>query len=137
MNRFVWQAAVILLLAIFVSVLIISCGTGNNNDDVIGGPCTYNNIPGTANIISIGTVTGGVAVSFVFTPTDPNVTPKYGEGNNGTLFTAGGSLPSAGLISLNGITLGETFPAVREEINTGTCTPWLYTFPTLTSLYGG
>ena len=133
--RYVWQTIVILSVAAFVSILILSCG--NDNSELVGGPCTYSNVPGTANITSIVTVTGGVAASFVFTPTDPNATPKFGEGNNGTLYTGDGALPSADLISLNGITVGETLYAIREEAITGTCMPWLYAFPTLTNLYGG
>jgi hypothetical protein len=130
-----WYAVIILSISVFVSILVFACGTGTN-EDPIGGPCSYSSTPGTANITSIATDTNGVAASFVFTPTDPNATPKYGEGNNGTFYTGTGSLPSAGLLSINGITVGATFPAVREEITTGTCTPWLYTFPTLTNLYG-
>ena len=86
--------------------------------------------------MSIDTVTGGVAASFAFTPTDPNTTAKYGEGNSGILYTGSGQLPSVELISSNGITSGEFLPAIREEIVMGACTPWLYTFPTLSNLYG-
>jgi hypothetical protein len=140
MIRYYRQMIVILSVCVLVSVLILSCSSSNQGTigptGPVGGPCTYSSVTGTANIMSIGTVTGGVAASFAFTPADPNTTPKYGEGNNGILYTGSGQLPSVELLSSNGITSGEILPVIREEIVMGACTPWLYTFPTLSNLYG-
>lgn len=131
--RFFLRSVIILLAAVFLSVLILSCGSsnGNGNIPIAGGPCTYTNDQGTATITSISTSTVGTGVveaSFVFTSTAPSFTAE------GILYTESG-LPSADVISLNGITVGETLPADYELEITGACTPGTYTFPTLTNLW--
>jgi hypothetical protein len=80
-------------------------------------------------------VAAGVEAYFDFTPDDPHAVPRFTNDKNRKLFAGGSSprLPNADEISLNGITVGATFPAIREEETAGTCTPWEYTFPTLFS----
>ena len=119
-----------------ISALILSCCSSRSVYS--SGPCLYSNSTGTATIESIETATfaPGVAASFLFTPTDPDFKPLYGEDNGGTLYTGSDQLPSAELLSSNGITVGETLPAVFEEIG-GSCAPLiLYSFPTLSGFYG-
>jgi hypothetical protein len=136
MIRNVQQTVIILWVCVLVSALILSCGSSSSQILPVG-PCIYSNNTGTATIESIvtSTIEPGLVVSFSFTPANPNFTPTYGEDNGGTLYTLGG-LPSAELLSSNGITVGETLPADFEQEVSGTCTPPLFTFPTISNLWG-
>ncbi|HYA87694.1 MAG TPA: hypothetical protein VEI57_11595 [Nitrospirota bacterium] len=134
--RNVQQTVIILWICFLVSALIYSCGSSSTGFE----PCIYSNNAGTATIESIVTSTfePGLVVSFSFTPANPNFTPPFGEDNGGTLYTVGPQqLPSAELLSANGITVGEALPADFEQEVSGTCTPPpLFTFPTLSNLWG-
>ena len=138
MTRNMQLTVFVLSVCVLVSALILSCGSSSQIPPT--GPCIYSNNTGTATIESIVTSTfePGLVVSFSFTPANPNFTPLYGDDNGGTLFTSGPQLlPSAEFLSANGITVGATLPADFEQKVSGTCTPPpLFTFPTLSNLWG-
>jgi hypothetical protein len=52
------------------------------------------------------------------------------------LLASSGQIPSSNSLSSNGIAVGVTVPAVRQEEVTGTCTPVVYAFPTIPSYTG-
>ncbi len=122
-----------LSLLFFVSASILSCGSSDSR--LVGGPCTFDSMQGTAKFTALNTVPGGVEAYFDFTPDDPKALPRFTNDKNRMLYL-GSRLPSSGELSSNGITVGAIFPAIREEITSGTCAPWEYTFPTLSEFYG-
>jgi len=102
---------------------------------VVGGPCSYRDIPGWARIVSIeesskdanSCPNNPVVVRFDFIPADPSLEAKQAE--DLTLTVGAGMNPARSYMAAKGIVKGRTYCCVRREITNGTCTPVLYTFP--------
>ena len=125
------------LLAIFMILPLSACRTSGNK---VGGPCTYTDIPGTAVIqaleVPLPSEAGcydPVRVVFDFIP-GPGAGDKMGllgELTAQRLTVGGGMNPSRIWADLKGLRPGKNIPCVRKEIDQGTCTPVVYTFPGL------
>ncbi len=116
-------------------------GADNSGDgDIVGGPCEYNEIIGTAVITSIVDADPGnyncdndpVEVIFNFTPDNPDAGDGYRfpdtSDTNQTLTIGGGMNPPEEYMTIKGITAGSSHACIRKEITSGTCTPVIFEF---------
>jgi len=117
-------------------VPVIGDATGDD-DDITGGECTYIQTLGTAEIISITPApaetyncpNNPVEVVFDFTPENPI---DESDNDKGQRMTVGAGMnPSLDLITAKGIAVGNVYICIRNDIETGTCTPWIFTFPNI------
>ena len=121
--------------AISLAFYIFAC-TGTTSNTPVGGPCTYNDIPGTATIISNTTPTNSnscfnnpVEVVYNFTPTDPNAVNNYRFSNwpdTSQIFLIYGLNPSSSCAASQNLITGSTHSAIRKEGLTGGCTPVVF-----------
>ncbi len=108
----------------------------------VGGPCRYDDFPGTAVIASVApwrpaspaegspTPYPPLAVTFVFTPSAPIVgEPLYRPDAVHGLTLVNGMPPGPRFIAKYGIAPGKAFPCRLRLIREGTCTPALFDFP--------
>jgi hypothetical protein len=66
---------------------------------------------------------------FDFTPVDPLSVSD--NDLNQRLTVGAGMNPSFDFITAKGIAVGNIYTCIRNDIETGTCTPWGFTFPDL------
>jgi hypothetical protein len=131
---------IIFLLILLISV-ITACAVKDVKKFLVGGPCDYEEIEGTAVITSIVDAQSDdynchkrpVKVSFVFTPDDSSAKGKYLFPNvsdsRQNIRLSGGLNPPKDFMKVKGIIVGTSHKCVRKEIIKGTCTPVLYEFP--------
>jgi hypothetical protein len=102
---------------------------------IVGGACTYQTIKGTAKIISISPAPENenncpdaqkVKIKFVET-VSKKVTESF-------ITIYDGKNPSKAWIKRNKLTVGKSLQGVKSIIKTGTCTPVVYSFPSLKTL---
>ena len=116
--------------------MLLSC------EPIVGGPCEYVDIPGTATIVSVTPVSedaapayDAVEVLFDFVPDDPSAAEKYlfpewpDSGQKMTLW-GGTSLPRQ-WVQDQGLAVESLHSCIRSEIIEGTCTPVVFSFPDL------
>ena len=132
-------------LGFFCLILLgsVSCGETKAREpgQVVGGPCHYKSYPGTAEVVSVQKVAalkdaqgsgGGYGVKFVFhAETEPEEAFARTKGKTHRLLLINGSTPGSGFLKKYGIEVGKVFPCHLEVIVKGTCTPVVYTFPTI------
>jgi hypothetical protein len=117
--------------------MVVACTPGNHQ--TVGGPCTYNKIPGVITIMALEPAPGdennckdAVKVIFSFAPADPTAAKKYASPNwsdeNRVFRVGGGANPNKDWVKRKGMTVGATFEASRNEILSGTCTPVVFEF---------
>ena len=110
-----------------------SCGAG---PDVVGGPCEYDDHPGTATIIRIekteaskqqSGISGyeGFEVHFTF---KPDAAIKDGLGATATTWEhlfqiSSGTYPGPEYLKKYKLEVGKTFRGTMSVINSGTCAP--------------
>jgi hypothetical protein len=110
-------------------------------DRIVGGPCEYSEIPGTAVITDVrkppadayNCPNGAVEVVFSFTPKNPKKRKTYRFKNwkdqGQTLTVGGGMNPPATWVKARGLVKGSKHDCVRAEIIRGSCTAVVFTFP--------
>jgi len=128
-----------IIFLIVVIFLISSCSKSSDQNSSAGGTCTYASFPGTAEFTELLTVASGVEVLFDFTLSDPTAPLNCAKCfNNGKDFHLqwNSSVPTAEWLVSNGIYTGVSLPAVYQEMQTGSCNPYMITFPTVTDAYG-
>jgi hypothetical protein len=117
-----------------------SDGDGSEDPPIIGGPCNYLDIQGTASIVSMGVpapddnnCNHAVEVIFDFTPDDPSAADDYllpNWSDKGQHLTVGdGKNPPKEWVLGQGLTPGTEHRCVRSEITDGACTPVVFSFP--------
>ena len=111
------------------------------NPPMVGGPCTYAEIRGTAKIISVKAAPSdgyncgknAVQVIFDFVPSDPSAVSSYRLPNwkdTGQHFTVGGGMnPPKAWVDEQGLVEGSQQECIRAEETKGTCTPVIFSFP--------
>ncbi len=132
---------VLTILLISISLLMIaglSGCVGPQQKTTEGGPCDYVNIKGTAHIIAVERATKGpnncknpVSVVFNFMPLDGAAGGANRSYKNQRLTLGEGQNPPGAWVNAQGIKVGSRLSCVRQEITSGTCTPVLYSFPSL------
>ena len=126
-------AVSLLILAAFIS----ACG----EDDLIGGECVYEEIPGLAEIVSIdqplpgeyNCPSGSVAIFFDFSPDDSTAALRF-TGNwpvNNARLVIDGKNPPQEWVDEQGLHVGSIFDCVRMQITKGTCPGVIYRYPGL------
>ena len=125
-----------------VSLLIIAAFIGAcSEDDIIGGDCVYEEIPGIAEIVSIDQAppgelncpSGSVAIFFDFIPDDSTAVFRY-TGNwplNNARLAIIGMNPPEEWVDEQGLHAGSLLECVRMQITKGTCPGVMYKYPDL------
>jgi len=123
-----WTSHIKATLLILASLCFISC-SGSSQQHAPGGPCRYNSYPGTIKFTALTTTANGVEAHFDFTATDPTA-PKWPSDTDNHLVLPTG-LPSQQWLDTQHISIGVQLQANRQDILSGTCTPIIYSFPSL------
>lgn len=113
------------LIPIFFLVLFISLLLNCTNENLVGGPCAYDTIPGKAFITSIDTSThvNNVSIQYDFISNDAS----YNESN--LIFCLSSKSASNFSSIVNLIETNDSlFACDRLEIISGTCSPTGYSF---------
>ena len=135
------------LVALWLAGMVfppITAGAGDPHTRV-GGPCAYAAYPGKAVILAASpeprdaaTTRGpatpypGYTVTYSFIPDAPITgEPLYRPGEVRTLTLVNGMAPGPRFLQKYAIAPGRTFACQLRVIRQGTCTPVLYTFPTI------
>lgn len=113
---------IIVLVSIFIS---LNCKSGST-----GGGCKYRKIPGEIQILSIeaadpksyGCKNDPVKVEFEFTANHNKAKSK------GLLTVGAGLYPPRNYMTTLGIKPGGKYPAVKDELLSGSCNPVTYGF---------
>jgi hypothetical protein len=123
-------------------ILLVFIGTQSCDDDnpMPGGPCTYNKFAGTAFIREIvldtqnQTCGNAMFVYFDFIPDDPTARDEYRFPNfpdTNQAFRLSGYNPPSSWLDVKDMEVGSEFTCIRMEITSGTCTPYMFEFPTI------
>lgn len=102
------------------------CLAGCDDDPVLGGPCAYQDTPGTARIVSVEPAPDdgrdycpdAVRVTFDFIPDSGS-----GAVSGRELHIGSGTHPPRAWVDSSGLAVGSEHPAVRSDITMGTCSP--------------
>jgi hypothetical protein len=104
---------------------------------MVGGPCTYEDFPGTATIVSVrkmprpqsGLPYAPMKVLFTFAPApgQPGQAMEF-AGRPQPLTLSGGLAPGPRFARKYGIRPGASFPCAMHLIRTGTCSPVVFSF---------
>lgn len=115
------------------ALLALALGAcGGSDDEPIGGPCTYAETPGTAQIVAVGAAPDDehrcdddpVQVLFDFVPDDPADLVHVAQLR--ALTVEAGAHPPRAWVEASGLTVGSVHPAVRSDALTGSCTPVVF-----------
>jgi len=101
----------------------------------VGGPCTYKQYSGKAEIISVTSrenFPGEYEIKFSFHP-KKSVKEEFArvEGRQWSLVQKDSSYPDEKFLAQYGIKTGKRLPCLMKVITKGTCTPVLFDFPTI------
>jgi len=124
-----------------------AAGTSGTGGFAAGGPCEYDDIPGTATITTVEPDTDPTPnscaneptiVRYSFAPDDPSIPPEdydvtqfgFNEEAFHTIYTPGGSpmIPPKSCLEPTGFVVDAEFDVVRSVITQGTCTPVMDAF---------
>ncbi|MDD4912406.1 MAG: hypothetical protein PHP57_08940 [Sideroxydans sp.] len=108
--------------------LLVSCGKPSS-PMIVGGPCSYTTTQGMATITALKTQADGIEVQFNFQANDSHAAAIPADMHNHLTLSTG--LPTSQWVTAQKLVVGSQIPAHRQEIQTGTCTPYIYEFPTL------
>ena len=108
--------------------------------EIVGGPCEYVDIPGTARVVLVkeaapieSNCKDAVEVIFDFVPDNPAIIDDYlfpnWEDTGQRLTVGGGMNPPKTWVLAQGLTEGSEHRCIRSEITKGTCTPVIFRFP--------
>jgi hypothetical protein len=127
-----------LLLLLAASLAVPACPAFSQSTRV-GGPCAYSDYPGTATIVSVEPVPHSASdwaglpyqpyrVRFTFAPAKPVPHRLYVQGKHHELTLSGGTPPGPKFLKKFNITPGASFTAELRLIESGTCSPVVFTF---------
>ena len=131
---------------LFVSLIACTNSESEKSPDtnrMVGGPCTYTEFTGTATITAIedapaddfNCANNPKLVRYTFTPNAAEASSDYAFTNvadtDQSLKILGGKNPAQKWLENNGVQIGKTYACVRAEIQSGTCTPVVFTIKDL------
>lgn len=133
------RLSILTVLCLLFTGLIIPSSPGKAQNKLVGGPCAYSDYPGTATILSVEPLPGGPGnapnsslqhsrVRFTFSPTQPVAHRLYAQGKVHELTLSGGALPGPSFLKKYTIAPGNKFAATLHIIDSGTCSPVVFTF---------
>jgi hypothetical protein len=126
--------------AVLLAIVVALAGACEE-EEVIDAECSYEEIGGIAEIVSIdqplpgelNCPKGSAAIYFDFIPHDTTAVLRY-TGNwpaSNARLLIGGMNPSEAWIDDQGLRVGLLLECVRMQITKGTCAPIVYTYPDL------
>jgi hypothetical protein len=135
-------------LSVLLFISLIACTNSESEkstdtNKMVGGPCTYTEFRGTATITTIedapaddyNCANNPKLVSYSFTPNEAEASSDYKFTNvadsDQSLKILGGKNPAQTWLESNGVQIGNTYTCVRAEIQSGTCTPVIFTIKDL------
>ncbi len=121
------------IVCFIFAFLFSSCSS--QNDNPLGGPCTYTSTSGTATIVSLNSApntslncnNNPVVVVFNFTSSNP-ADANASTDNNQVLTVGEGYNPPLAYVLGKGLTIGSTHPCIRMNETSGTCVPVVFKF---------
>lgn len=127
---------------LFISLIACTNSESENSDTnrMVGGPCTYTEFTGTATITAIedapaddyNCANNPKLVLYTFTAeASSNYTFANVADTDQSLKILGGKNPAQTWLENNGVQVGNTYACVRSEIQSGTCTPVIFTIKDL------
>lgn len=123
-----------LILPMMLLFFLYACAVASSSPRV-GGPCTYKQYKGDAEIVSVtpakGT-TGEYEIRFSFHPQE-KIQEEFAraEGKQWLLVREDSSFPKKDFLQQYDIKTGKRFPCYMKVITRGACTPVLFDFPTI------
>lgn len=121
----------------FILVLFLSaCGLAvSASPQRVGGPCTYKQYKGDAEIVSVVQRPGSSGefdIKFSFDPQEA-IREEFARVKDRHWFLVknDSSYPKADFLKQYGVKAGKHFPCIMNVIIRGTCTPVLFHFPTI------
>lgn len=125
-----------LSLALILVLFLSACGLAvSSSPQRVGGPCTYKQYKGNAEIISVVQRPGSSGefdITFSFHPQE-TIREAFAqtEGRHWFLVKNDSSYPKADFLKQYGIKAGKHLPCYMNVITRGACTPVLFNFPTI------
>jgi hypothetical protein len=122
-------------LIFLVSLTSCDLSASSSSSPRVGGPCTYKQYKGDAEIVSVIQRPGGLGeyeIKFSFHPQE-TIQEEFArvEGRQWILVQKDSSYPQNDFLTQYGINAGKRFPCYLKVITKGTCTPVLFEFPTI------
>ncbi|HNZ65411.1 MAG TPA: hypothetical protein PKJ10_06200 [Smithella sp.] len=123
-----------LILPVMLLFFLSACGMASSSQR-IGGPCTYKQYQGEAEIVSVKLrqqTTGEYEIRFAFHP-QKKIQEVFArvEGKQWLLVQEDSSFPKKDFLQQYDIKTGKRFPCYMNVITRGTCTPVLFDFPSI------
>ncbi len=123
-----------LILPVMLLLFLSACGMASSPQRV-GGPCTYKQYKGNAEIVSVKLLqqkTGEYEIRFSFYPQE-KIQEEFArvEGKQWLLVQEDSSFPKKDFLQQYNIKAGKRFPCYMKVITRGTCTPVLFDFPSI------
>lgn len=140
-KRFFFQPGVALIILSAVCLFLPACAGAepDHQGRRVGGPCQYKSYPGRATILSMTSRPADDSdrvrrfdVKFSFTPAEKIEESFAGvEGRSFLLYGNNFSYPDEEFLTRHNIHAGRVLDGTLLVIISGTCTPLLFDFPTL------
>jgi len=131
------HALVALVLAVvFPAILSVNCALASSSPkQLVGGPCTYKQYKGNAEIVSVNPKPGNPAtfeIKFSFHPKKA-IKEEFARNKDRqwNLVMNDFSDPREDFVKKYGIKSGKRLPCYMKVITKGTCTPVMFDFPTI------
>lgn len=126
-------------VVILVTFLAAFQATSSAQAQRVGGPCSYDDFPGKAVVLSVEHIPQPEAkaahlpyqpyrVFFTFTPSVPVRHPLFQAAKAHELTLSGGTPPGPAFLRKYGIKPGAEFKTDLHLIRSGTCSPVVFTF---------
>jgi hypothetical protein len=134
-----YTQAIIFLLSTCCASL--SCGSASGNR-LVGGACEYRQIHGRAIVTDVreadpqaNNCKNAVEVVFAFAPDEPSAPGRYRFADHPDteqyLRVGAGMNPPRAWVRREGLVTGSVHRCIRSEIEKGSCTPVVFSFPDL------
>jgi len=123
-----------LILPVMFLFFLSACGMASSSQRV-GGPCTYKQYKGEAEIVSVKLLqrtTGEYEIRFSFHPQE-TIQEEFArvEGKQWVLVREDSSFPKKDFLQQYDIKTGKRFSCYMNVITRGTCAPVLFDFPSI------
>ncbi|MGL1934184.1 MAG: hypothetical protein OCD01_04160 [Fibrobacterales bacterium] len=101
------------VVLVLCTLIVLGC-QNNGDDDIVGGPCTYEYTEGTLHITNIDTTLfdHGMVIDMIYESSDIDLMDKLYLNNE--------------CVITSGVSVGDTIVGGKYEIMTGTCAPRHY-----------
>ena len=127
--------AIVAIIPVVVLLSVSCVSASSSSKQMVGGPCTYKQYEGKAQIVSVSQKQDNPAtfeIKFSFHP-KKTIQEEYARvtGKQWSLVMNDFSDPPEAFVKKYGIKPGKRFPCQMKVITKGTCSPVIFDFPTL------